>query len=52
MTPPKITEKEESLAILKEIRSTLKEVALEQIRHHEWQQSQPNNNGSDKLPRK
>jgi len=39
MTPPKITDEEKSLAVLREIRDTLKEVALEQIRHHEWQQS-------------
>jgi hypothetical protein len=52
MTPPKIEPEAETLAVLKEIRSTLNEVALEQIRHHDWQQSQTGKTESDKLTKK
>jgi len=36
MTPPKIEDEKKALAILEDIRKTLKEMALEQIKHHEW----------------
>lgn len=36
VTPPEPSEEEKLLAILKDIRDTLREIALEQIRYHEW----------------
>jgi len=40
VTPPELSEEEKLLAILKDIRDTLREIALEQIRYHEWRHAE------------
>ncbi len=40
MPPPEPSEEEKLLAILKDIRDTLREIALEQIRYHEWRDAE------------
>jgi hypothetical protein len=39
MTPPPVTAEAQTIALLKEIHAVLKEIALEQLRYHEWQYS-------------